>query len=53
MATSSSVVHPFEATAARLDSSRVVSLFNEAGTLHKEVTDVFEEWVLKTRRWLL
>ncbi len=39
-----SVVHPFESTAVRLEGGRVVTLFSEAGTLHKGVSDVFGEW---------
>jgi alpha-beta hydrolase superfamily lysophospholipase len=39
-----SLVHPYEATAARLADSRVVSLLDGAGTPRREIRGVFEEW---------
>ncbi len=39
-----SVVHPYEATAAKLEDGQTVTLFDEAGTLRKSLSEVFGEW---------
>ena len=39
-----SVVHPYEATAATLDGGRTVTLFDDAGKLRQDISDVFAEW---------
>jgi len=39
-----SVVHPYETAAARLDSGRVVSMLDEAGTPRSPYRDVIGEW---------
>jgi pimeloyl-ACP methyl ester carboxylesterase len=39
-----SIVHPYEATAARLADGRVVSMLDDEGKLRPEIQKVFAEW---------
>jgi pimeloyl-ACP methyl ester carboxylesterase len=39
-----SVVHPYEAAAAKLPDGTVVSFVNETGAMHQSILDVFNEW---------
>ncbi|MEO8677818.1 MAG: hypothetical protein ABI665_02150 [Vicinamibacterales bacterium] len=39
-----SIVHPYEATAAIIDGSRVITFLNEKGAMHQGIMDVLNEW---------